>query len=397
MRQALQTGRYRIFAVLICLGLVLSACGSRPDAGALAISTAPAPEARVHDILIATTRDRDDRPGTYFSGERREQGLDFAEVSVSVPPNHQPGKIEWADTAPGDPNKHFVARQANYLDGEARFRTRLNERLSRLPPGQRSVFVFIHGYNTRFAEGVFRYSQLVNDAEFPGVPLFFTWASQGKATGYIYDLNSASIARDGLEDLFEMIATSKAERIVILAHSMGNLLLLETGSRLSPQSRARFSRKVDHVVLAAPDIDIDLFKAHMRRMGKPNRPWVLIVSRDDRALGLSRRIAGGRERLGAYSDDEELAELGAIVVDLTEFEPADAARHSKFAQLAALGPEFRDAVAKSGLTVAVRDASTRQAGYGQGLAGFLGNTTRAVVTLPSTVAGRPSTASDGTR
>lgn len=397
MTQALQTGRYRIVAVLLCLGLGLAACGSRPDAGALAISTAPAPDARVHDILIATTRDRDDRPGTYFSGERREEGLDFAEVSVSVPPNHEPGKIEWADTAPGDPNRHFVARSAGYLEGTARFRARLDERLSRLPPGQRSVFVFIHGYNTRFAEGVFRYAQLVHDSDFQGVPLFFTWASRGTATGYIYDINSASIARDGLEDFVKIITASKAERVVILAHSMGNYLLLETGSRLSPQARARFSRKVDHVVLAAPDVDIDLFKAHMRRMGKPNRPWVLIVSRDDRALGLSRRIAGGKERLGAYSDDEELAELGAIVVNLTEFESADSANHSKFAQLAALGPEFREAVAKSGLTVAVRDASARQAGYGQGLAGFLGNTTRAVVTLPSSVAGRPRNASDGTR
>jgi esterase/lipase superfamily enzyme len=397
MTQALQTGRFRVIAVFLCLGFLLSACGARPDAGALAISFDPAPETTVHDILVATTRDRDTRPGTYFNGERREDGLDYAEVSISVPPTHQPGKIEWADTAPGNPAKHFVARKANYLEGESRFRARLDERLSRLPPGKRSVFLFIHGYNTRFAEGVFRYAQLLNDAEFPGVPLLFTWASQGKTTGYLYDLNSAAIARDGLENTMKHLANSKADRIIILAHSMGNWLLLETGSRASPQIRGKLARKIDHVVLAAPDIDIDLFKAHMRRIGKPERPYIVIVSRDDRALRLSRAIGGGKQRLGAYDNDEELAELGAIVVNLTDFESPDASNHSKFAQLATLGPDFREAVAKSGLTAAASETSARQASYGQGLAGFLGNTARVVVTLPSAIAGSPRTAADGIR
>jgi len=257
-------------AILMCL--LLAACGTRPGEGALAISTEPAPEAQVHDILVATTRARDDRPDTYFNGERREEGLDFAEAQISVPPSHVAGKIEWPSTFPGDPQTDFVARGASYIDGEAAFTARLNQRLSKLPKGERTVFIFIHGYNTNFAEGLYRFTQFVHDADFPGVPLLFTWASRGQLQDYVYDLNSAAIARDSLERTVRLAAESKAEDIVIMAHSMGNWLLLETGARVPRQERDRLMRKVDHVVMAAPDIDIDLFKAQLRRMGNRNSP-----------------------------------------------------------------------------------------------------------------------------
>jgi len=44
-------------------------------------------------------------------------------------------------------------------------------------------------------------------------------------------------------------------------------------------------------VLAAPDIDIDVFKSEMRRFGKPRKPFFIIVSRDDKALRFSDFIA----------------------------------------------------------------------------------------------------------
>ena len=41
---------------------------------------------------------------------------------------------------------------------------------------------------------------------------------------------------------------------------------------------------------------------------------VIIVSRDDKALRFSDFIAGGKERLGAYTNDAELTALGAVVM-----------------------------------------------------------------------------------
>ena len=110
------------FAAL-CAGLliVLAGCASRPDAGALAVSTLQAPGATTHDILVVSTRERDDRPNTYFNGERAKK-TDFAEATISVPPNHKPGTIEWPSILPGDPKKDFVLEgskaQRGRPDGE---------------------------------------------------------------------------------------------------------------------------------------------------------------------------------------------------------------------------------------------------------------------------------------
>nr|WP_244318288.1 alpha/beta hydrolase [Roseibium hamelinense] len=376
---------------------MLAACSTRPDAGVLAISADPAPGARPHDIMVVTTRQRDDRPDTYFNGERREQGVDFAEVTISVPPTHVPGQIEWPSKFPGDPNTDFVTRKAGYIDGEAAFKQRLNRRLAQLPKDKRTVFLFIHGYNTRFAEGLYRFAQFVDDSKFPGVPVFFTWASRGNLQDYVYDLNSAAIARDALEKTIRNLAQSNADEIVILAHSMGNWLLLETAARVSAADRRVINQRIQQVVLAAPDIDIDLFKAQLRRLGKPPKPYIVIVSKDDRALRLSRAIAGGKERVGAYSDDQELAELGAIVVDLTEVESEDSAHHSKFAQLAEFAPEIRSLLSQGQLGDLNPNKDDALTTASQDLGSLVASTAQTAVTLPVTIITAPFTLGAGAR
>lgn len=373
-------------ALMLVLLTLLTACGGRPDAGALALNTDPAPEARVSDILIATTRKRDERPDTYFSGERSAV-VSYAEAAISVPPSHAPGAIEWPDTAPGDPETDFVARKAGYLENKAAFKARVNARLAALPPGKRNILVFIHGYNTRFPEALYRFTQIVHDSQFEGVPVLFTWASRGKLPDYVYDLNSAAVARGALEETLVELAGTRADHITVLAHSMGNWLLMETALQARPDNRRLLNTRIDDVVLAAPDIDIDLFKAQLKRLGKPPRPFTVIVSRDDKALRISRTIAGGKERVGAYSDDQELAQLGAIVVDVTELESLDSTNHSKFAQLAQLRPEFRQTFGQS--VVASSADQNRGANLGDDLGSFVGNAAGAAVSLPIRVITAP--------
>jgi esterase/lipase superfamily enzyme len=73
-------------------------------------------------------------------------------------------------------------------------------------------------------------------------------------------------------------------------------------------------------VLAAPDIDLNVFRQQLARLD-PSHVFVL-VSANDRALSLSRRLAGDRPRLGALdpsnpNDRELLAALGVKVYDLS--------------------------------------------------------------------------------
>ncbi len=387
-RECRHPARFFQSLVLLLLCFSLAACGSRPEFGALALNTAPAPDAEAHDILIVTTRAKDDHPDTYFNGER-SKSINYAEATISVPAAHEAGQVEWPDSLPGNPDTDFVTRKAGYISGKASFTNDVNRRLAKLPRGEREIFVFIHGYNNRFPEALFRFAQVVHDSDFPGVPVMFSWASRGKLQDYVYDLNSAAIARQALEQALVQLAGTKAEKVTILAHSMGNWLLMEMAVQASPQSRRKLARKIDHVILAAPDIDVDLFKAQLKKIGPPRNPYFVIVSRDDKALKLSRKIAGGKERVGAYSKDQELTKLGAIVVDVTELESQDSANHSKFAQLARLSPELRRTLGLSGLTAA-SDMSGHP-GTGNDLGSLVGDT----VALPIRVITAPFTATSG--
>jgi esterase/lipase superfamily enzyme len=329
--------------LLIAIFLVaapLAACASRPESGFLSPITEAAAGASDHTLLVATTRARDARPGTLFNGERASS-LDYAAMTVSIPRKHVVGNIEWATSPPGDPNADFVVRNEAYLDGDKAFVRALNAQLAKRARGSRNVFVFIHGYNTLFAEGLYRFAQVVHDSKASGVPVLFTWASRGKLADYVYDTNSATAARDGLEHTLRLALASDAEQVNILAHSMGNWVTVEALRQIKISGDLRHASKIGYVFLAAPDIDLDVFKSEMRRFGKPQRPFYIVLSKDDRALWLSKFIAGGEGRVGADGNIEELAALGATVIDLTDVKAADSSNHGKFAQLAEVAPELR--------------------------------------------------------
>jgi esterase/lipase superfamily enzyme len=336
----------RRFAVLTLLAaaVALTACATRPENGFLLPVAVSANGATDHILLVATTRAADDRPGTYFNGER-SASLSYAEFTVSVPPNHVPGLVQFASTAPGDPNTNFVVRDAELLDGDKAFVAQLNAQLAMRPKGSRTVFVFVHGFNTMFAEGVYTAAQLAHDSRAQGVPVLFTWASRGRPTQYVYDTNSATSARDNLDHMLRLVFASNAEKVNVLAHSMGNWVTVEAFRQIKLEGGIGNRNKIGLIVLASPDIDIDVFKSQLRAFGNIQTPFYVVISRNDKALGLSNFIAGGETRVGNASNTEELTALGATVIDLTDVQSNDSLNHSKFTELATVAPELRSVLA----------------------------------------------------
>jgi esterase/lipase superfamily enzyme len=370
--------RVSLFSALAAT-LLCPACASRPEAGFLRPVAATAAGATAHTILVATTRKRDDRPGTFFGGERAKP-LDYAKIEISVPERHKAGEIEWASEAPGNPKTDFVVRQAAYLDGEKEFVRSLNAQLAMRPRGSRKVLLFIHGYNTMFAEGLYRFAQVVHDSKSPAVPVLFTWASRGQLTQYVYDTNSATSARDDLERTIRLAFASDAEQVNILAHSMGNWVTVEALRQIKISGGLSQIGKLGNLVLAAPDIDIDVFKSQMQRFGKPRKPFYIVLSKDDQALRASSFIAGGQQRLGADGNTAELAALGAVVIDMTDVKATDSSHHGKFAQLAEVAPQL-GAVLDKGVSAHPHPAGTAHDAVGGSL--------EAIVSLPLSILGAP--------
>ncbi len=221
-----------------------------------------------------------------------------------------------------------MAESLELYAGEQQFTDALRADIKR--SGGRAL-IFVHGYNTAFDGAVYRMTQIVYDAGYPGTPVLFTWASAGRTVDYVYDTNSATAARDALEETIRSVAKAGAKRIDIIAHSMGNWVTMETFRQLAITGNRDIDKRLGDVVLASPDIDVDVFKSQMARYGVPDKPFYLLVSGDDRALRLSGFIAGKKPRVGDYADSADLAKLGVVVVDLSKVEAGDALNHTKFA------------------------------------------------------------------
>jgi esterase/lipase superfamily enzyme len=95
--------------------------------------------------------------------------------------------------------------------------------------------------------------------------------------------------------------------------------------------------KIKNVILASPDLDIDVFARQWTEMGTKRPKFTIFVSQDDKALRISSFISGGVKRVGSINPAEEpyrsaLEQAGITVIDLTNLSSSDRLRHGKFAE-----------------------------------------------------------------
>ena len=377
-----------VFAVLV--PLTLAACAGQPRTLALADPARPGDTAGTVRLFVASIRASADQP-VYFNGERGPK-LEFARVDISVPRIHKAGELELPDaTAKADPARHFAVAEVDRLDLPP-IVAEVRRELQRRPVAERDVLVFVHGYNTNFADAAFRFAQIVHDSGFKGVPVLFTWPSRGELLQYPYDRESAFYSRDFLELNLRAIARDLGTtRIDILAHSMGTLLTLEAVRQAAIRGDGSFGGKLRNIILAAPDVDLDVFRTQMRQI---KRPVTVFVSADDRALAFSRRFAGDKTRLGAVSAQDteviaDLARLGARIIDISGVETSDQLKHAKFAAsanvVALIGQRLQ---ADRGIAFAGPGLGDSFGDLAGGLVGVVGSTLNLVVTAPAAISRR---------
>ncbi|CAH2403599.1 hypothetical protein MES4922_310003 [Mesorhizobium ventifaucium] len=270
--------------------------------------TVPASDiAATHAIFVATTRKR----ARKIRGRCSTVTVHRPPVlPVSRSPFHQVGAIERVrGSANSNPAKDFTATEVEFYEGAPQFAKAVGADIA--TRGDRAL-VFVHGFNNGFDDGIYRLTQIAHDTKYSGTPVLFSWASSGKTTGYIYDKESANAARDDLEETLRMLAKTKAKSIDIVAHSIGTWVTMEALRQLAITGDRDLSDKLGYVILASPDIDVDVFKKQMIRYGKPDKPFAILLSGDDRALRLSSLISGDKPRVGDYGDAADLASYGAF-------------------------------------------------------------------------------------
>lgn len=312
--------------------LALAACQRPPDVIGVDNPQTPVETlnmGRERVIFMGSTRAASDVIGTFYGAERSPE-LGMSSVVVHIPPNHVPGNLEFPKKLPPDPTTEFAIIDPAVYANEQAFINGINRELAKLPPERRDILVFVHGYNTTASEALLRLGQFVEDTAYQGVAVLFTWASAGKATKYVYDLNSALVARPQFGQMAALLSRTNARGFDVFAHSMGGFLTVEGVLALDLQGKFNERGRLNSLVLASPDIDIDLFESQLNQMEIDKSKIFILVSSDDGALRLSRFLSGGVDRLGA-ADAERVAALGVNVVDLSQIDDETSGSHSKFA------------------------------------------------------------------
>jgi len=314
------------YLTVLVLCLTLAGCVAKRQ---LDFAPAPANSAGVERVLVATTRQKT-TPDQGFD-DNRSATTAFADFTVSIPAEHAVGNIEWPGKT-ADPAKDFVTIKATDIASADGFRTALNRAFAGVPAGKRDAVVFVHGYNNNFVEGLYRVVQLSHDLNVGGIKVHYSWPSAGTQSGYAYDRDSATFARDGLQEMLETLAASNVDNVLLVAHSMGALVTVEALRQMYIAGHPRLARKLSGVVLMSPDIDVDVFKSQMLRIKPLPKPFVIFSSKRDRALLLSALMRGERQRLGNLQSDADLAGLGVVVIDLSNFKTdGDWLNHSSIA------------------------------------------------------------------
>ena len=318
------------FNILFTL-LFLSSCGH--PTGVMTPVEVGASKAKTTeiDMLVATTRQPSGDTATLFSGERSPKPY-MTDISVSIPRKREPGTVQWPKRLPPDPNTDFSVTRVKQVDTVAEGRAWFRRHMV----GGHAL-VFVHGFNNKYEDSVFRLAQIVHDSGMQATPILFTWPSRARLTAYEYDKESTNYSRTSLEETLRVLAEDPdVKEVTILAHSMGTWLAMESLRQMGIRD-GHVHRKIKNVILASPDIDIQVFAKQFVEMGAPSPKLTIFVSQDDRALAASSLITGKVARLGGIDPTQEpyrtrLEEAGINAIDLTKVKTDGGLNHGKFAE-----------------------------------------------------------------
>ena len=235
-------------------------------------------------------------------GKKRGKSLVYGYCHVKIPFNHKTGiiespswfKLEWTE----DPEKH-VSIVGGGVVAKAEFEKLISHRLKE----NGTTFIYVHGYNVSFEDAAKRTAQMAYDLDFKGVPAFYSWPSAGNPKNYVPDEAAAEAAKTKYYNfLVDYLKNPNVKGVYLIAHSMGNRAVaagLVTLNVQHPELRA----KIKEVILAAPDIDSDVFADEIVP-GIESAKWPVTMYASDKDMALlASKTYHNYPRAGYISDN----------------------------------------------------------------------------------------------
>jgi esterase/lipase superfamily enzyme len=259
----------------------------------------------VRTVYFATNRKHVDapQPGQPAFGVEAGQ-VTYGACVVNFPvQHHTKGNLEtpgWWEQR--DLDKFFLVESTNVLSKDEFARS--------LGPGD--ILLFVHGFNNSFDDAVLRTAQLQYDLEFPGAAVAFCWPSAGSIGEYKTDSDRAAASISALAEVIRTLldhvdestarrdsqsasrrdaATWKPPKLHIIAHSMGNRVLLNALFALYDGDYLKAdTRPLGQIVLAAPDVGAAMFNNLIPYATDFSQQVTYYYCETDTALAASRQI-----------------------------------------------------------------------------------------------------------
>lgn len=278
-------------------------------------------------VFYGTDRDRKDAGDRISYDWQRGRRLEMGRALITIPKDHTVPMVErpWAIRVPyidvtlyeaaEDPKKHFTIKELKALTREE-FLAHVRDRLKASERYEDHALIFVHGYKTTFENALYRTAQISYDLKFDGAPFLYSWPSGGTLQGYTYDRESAGQAEPYFREFLEtVVSDTGARKVSIVAHSMGNQLLLRVLQDLKRSLPEGVL--VSQLILAAPDVDRHSFENIIRSIQGIAEGITLYSASNDQALLMSRRVNGGIPRAGDVPDDGPIIMEGMDTIDAT--------------------------------------------------------------------------------
>lgn len=302
----------------------------------------PSPETAdaVYPVWFGTNR----KPaGGGFSGERHDRTT-IGRALVHVPEAHRFGETGtsfWRRLLRFNLRDDRLRLQNVETQERETFFAELGEEMKAARDAGETphALFFLHGYNVSFEDAAIRAAQLGVDLKVPGATAFFSWPSRGSVAAYPADEATIEASEPAITDfLVDFTANCGAEKVHVIAHSMGNRGLLRALQRIAANARTRGKVKFGQIFLAAPDVDRDLFLDLARLYPEHAERATLYASDGDKAVHLSAKLHDA-PRAGYFTP--YTVAPGVDTVAVPDFD-IDLLGHGYFAQAEALLHDIHD-------------------------------------------------------
>jgi len=329
----------------------------RDGSGSRMLSQAPA-DARKADMEVLYVTDRAQTGQTEHGpdyGYGRSIGAAFGQATVSLAPTPSWDELVRAASTDGRDQRYLLTLRSvqevgqvpiatefmEVHNGQMRLRADAAETVSKARSqllelvtthlantDRKDIYIYVHGVNNSFADSVYRAAATWHYLGRQGVFIAYAWpAGRGGLFGYFYDRESGEFTVVHLKAVLRMLSQCPAvERVHLVAHSRGTdvsmtalrELKIEYDAKGLPAQKAL---KLDTVVLAAPDMDADVFgqRLLLENLASVSRRLVVYYSHKDKAVGFADWLFSSRLRLGTLAmagvrpaGQKLLAELGTV-------------------------------------------------------------------------------------